>query len=45
MKDLDGRLLNFYDQSHVVGSDLPNGANKRAFLTVSEKTKKDALVF
>ncbi len=43
LPQLNEALVNFYDQSHVIGADLPNGDNRRAFTTVSEKVKRDPL--
>ncbi len=37
------QLFNFYDQSHVIGSDLPNPPNCRAIMTFSEQVDKDLM--
>jgi hypothetical protein len=42
-EDLGKKLFNFYDQAHIVGSDLPNPPQARAFMTFSEQLGKDLM--
>ncbi len=43
VKELETKLFNFYDQAHIVGSDLPNPPKGRAFMTFSEQLGKDLM--
>jgi|GEM_PF-6725590 hypothetical protein len=43
VKQLETKLFNFYDQAHIVGSDLPNPPKSRAFMTYSEQLSKDLM--
>jgi hypothetical protein len=42
-KELSEKLFNFYDQAHIIGSDLPNSPQGRAFITFSEQLGKDLM--
>jgi translation initiation factor 2B subunit (eIF-2B alpha/beta/delta family) len=40
---LSEKLFNFYDQAHIIGSDLPNPPQSRALITFSEQLGKDLM--